>query len=332
MEEAIQRGRKVGLLFIDLEAQYKLTIDHVQECFDLYRDHIEPYWVALPIHLRNAVSQYEPHWICWEQDKERVRQPPEMAITDQKHFPFFHHAMEFEEFVEAFPHWYGDGKLTACFVGIRSDESLNRWRTVTGNSANFQGRKWTTWKSRAAYSVYPIYDWKTEDLWTYFSKTEKPYNHLYDRMHQAGLTPHQMRICQPYGDDQRKGLWLFSVIEPETWTRIVGRVSGANYGAQQARSWGNALGVGKITCPAGHTWQSFAELLLASLPPATRQVMERNIEIRSSLSGLQWERVAKAILSNDFCGHSLGVKQSHVSRAYQGYTRTMRNRRRAWTF
>src|SRR5690625_2092686 len=54
MEEAIKRGRKVGLLFIDLEAQYKLTIDHVQEIFDLYADHIEPYWVCLPMSLRNA--------------------------------------------------------------------------------------------------------------------------------------------------------------------------------------------------------------------------------------------------------------------------------------
>lgn len=30
-------------------------------------------------------------------------------------------------------------------------------------------------------------------------------NRLYDLMHQAGLTIHQQRICQPYGDDQRKG-------------------------------------------------------------------------------------------------------------------------------
>ena len=33
-------------------------------------------------------------------------------------------------------------------------------------------------------------------------------------MAMAGLTVHQMRICQPYGDDQRRGLWLFHLIEP----------------------------------------------------------------------------------------------------------------------
>ena len=59
-DEAKRRGRKFGLLFVDLEAQYKLTIEHIEKCYDFYRDTIEPHWIALPISLRNAVSQYEP--------------------------------------------------------------------------------------------------------------------------------------------------------------------------------------------------------------------------------------------------------------------------------
>ena len=50
-------------------------------------------------------------------------------------------------------------------------------------------------------------------------------------MHKAGLTIHQQRICQPYGDDQRRGLWLFHLIEPITWAKVVARVNGANSGA-----------------------------------------------------------------------------------------------------
>ncbi len=34
MEEAIRRGRRVGVLFIDLEAQYELTIKHAEEMLD----------------------------------------------------------------------------------------------------------------------------------------------------------------------------------------------------------------------------------------------------------------------------------------------------------
>src|SRR5690606_31395498 len=69
MEEAARRGRKVGLLFIDWEAQYRLTIRHVERCFDLYADHIEPYWIALPLRTTNATSMIEPEWSCWDPAK-----------------------------------------------------------------------------------------------------------------------------------------------------------------------------------------------------------------------------------------------------------------------
>lgn len=43
---------------------------------------------------------------------------------------FLKRDMEFEEFVPEFGKWFGKDKLTACFVGIRADESLNRYRTI----------------------------------------------------------------------------------------------------------------------------------------------------------------------------------------------------------
>ena len=61
--EARKRNRTFGLLLIDLEGQYKLTIDHAKLCYETYADVTEPYWVALPIALRNAVSVYEPKWL-----------------------------------------------------------------------------------------------------------------------------------------------------------------------------------------------------------------------------------------------------------------------------
>lgn len=291
MDEAQKRGRKVGVLFVDMEGQYKLTIDHIQDCYDMYADHIEPYWVALPLSLRNAVSVYEPKWTCWEPGREEdwIRQPPDMAITDLDYFPFYRwrpergRAPEFEEFVPAFGHWYaerhGHEKLTACFVGIRTVESLNRWRTIAGHGTKFEGRNWTNWIGKSLWNVYPIYDWSTEDVWIYPGKFKKPYNKLYDRMHQAGLTPHQARICQPYGDDQRKGLWLFHIIEPETWARVVARVNGANQGALYANESGNILGRIKIDKPEGHTWESFAMLLLESMPEKMAEHYKNKIAV-----------------------------------------------------
>lgn len=66
MEEAKQRNQKVGVLFIDWEAQFDLTIQFVDQLFTMYADYIDPYWVALPFLTTNACSQFEPEWICWE--------------------------------------------------------------------------------------------------------------------------------------------------------------------------------------------------------------------------------------------------------------------------
>lgn len=353
MEEAVKRDRKVGVLLVDLEGMYKITIEHIQAMYDLYADNIEPYWVCLPIRLRNAVSVFEPRWMCWEPGKEDVwiRNPPKNAITDESYFPFYWRGMEFEEFVPEFGKWYGGGKLTACFVGIRADESLNRYRTIKGNKSTFEGIQWTTWIGDGVYNIYPIYDWKVSDIWLYNTKFGKPYNKLYDYMHQAGLTPSQMRICQPYGDDQRKGLWLFHVIEPETWARVVARVNGANQGALYVRETGDIMGNIKITKPEGHTWKSFAELLLASMPPQTREHYENKIAVflhwwedRGYKDGIpdeaniheeaakkapSWKRICKALLRNDYWCKGLSFTQTK-STAYEKYKKVMKRRRQAW--
>jgi predicted phosphoadenosine phosphosulfate sulfurtransferase len=341
------------VLFVDLEAQYRLTIGHIQELYDLYADLIEPYWVALPIVLRNAVSQYEPRWVCWEPERRAdwVREAPEMAITDMGHFPFYRYAMEFEEFVPEFGHWYGQGQLTACFVGIRTAESLNRWRTIAGHGQKFEGRGWTNYIGKTLWNVYPIYDWQTQDIWTYHGKTRKPYNRLYDRMHQAGLSIHQARICQPYGDDQRKGLWLFHIIEPETWARVVARVNGANQGALYAQESGNILGRIKIDKPEGHTWESFAHMLLESMPVKMSDHYKDKIAVflhwwhdRGYPNGIpdeadgqleakrevpSWKRICKSLLRNDYWCKGLSFSQTQ-SESYKRYKKIMQKRRAAW--
>lgn len=352
IEEAKQRKRKIGVLFIDLEAQYKLTIDYIREVLSLYRDHIEVYWIALPMNLRNAVSVFEPQWICWDAKKKLdwVRQPPEEAITDINYFPFFRVGMEFEEFVVDFGRWYSKDGLTACLVGIRADESLNRFRTIAREKSRLQKLPWTTYIGGTVFNAYPIYDWRTRDIWIYNGRFERPYNRLYDLMHRAGLSIHQQRICQPYGDDQRKGLYLYHVIEPETWCRVVARVNGANQGALYAQESGNILGRLKITRPPGHTWESFAWLIIESLPPATQEHYKNKIAVflrwwgdrgypiipdeadpkqEAARKIPSWRRICKSLLRNDYWCKGLSFSQ-HKSEAYKKYLKLMRRRRSEW--
>lgn len=352
MDEAIKRGRKVGVLLIDLEGQYKKTIDHAEKCREMYKDYSEWFWCCLPLHLRNAVSVYEPFWKCWdaEAEKDWIRPMPKDCISDPNYFPFFQDGMEFEEFVPLFGEWYSQGKSCACLVGIRSDESLNRYRTIANRyKTPYDGRMWTTLVTEHVYNVYPIYDWKTEDDWIYQGKNpHKPYNELYDYMHLAGVPLSSMRICQPYGDDQRRGLWLFHLIEPETWARVVARVNGANSGAMYINERGNINGYHKVTKPQGHTWKSFATLLINSMPPKTQEHYKNKIykfvkwwEQRGYPDGIpdeadyqleqkkdvpSWRRICKSLLRNDYWCKGLSFTQQK-SHAYERYIEMMKRKR-----
>ena len=354
-DEARRRGRKFGLLLVDLEGQYKLTIDHAMQCVEMYRDCTELFWICLPIHLRNAVSVYEPFWMCWDPAAKEgwIRQPPDCAITDEAALPFFRRGMEFEEFVPEFGNWYAQGKECACFVGIRTDESLNRFRTIVqSKKETFEGKRFTSRVVEQVFNVYPIYDWRSSDLWVYHAKhRDRPYNRLYDRMHQAGVPMGHMRICQPYGDDQRRGLWLFHLIEPETWSKVVARVNGANGGALYMQEWGNINGYRGVTKPPGHTWRSFAELLINSMPPKTRTHYRNKVllfekwwtergypdgipdeaayEMEAARRAPSWRRVCKSLLRNDYWCKGLGFSQ-HRSEGYKKYLDLMARRRANW--
>jgi len=262
--------------------------------------------------------------------------------------------MEFEEFVPLFGEWYSEGKSCACFVGIRADESLNRYRTIASTKkTRLSDYQWTTKVTDSVFNIYPIYDWRTEDIWTYHGKhPDKRHNELYDYMNRAGVSLGNQRICQPYGDDQRRGLWLFHLVEPNTWSKVVARVNGANSGALYVQENGNINGYHKISKPDGHTWESFAEMLINSMPPKTKEHYENKILLfdrwwmeRGYPDGIpdeaelalemkrdvpSWRRVCKSLLRNDYWCKGLGFSQ-HKSAAYEKYLDLMRRRKAEWS-
>lgn len=344
MDEAIKRGRKVGVLLIDLEAQYAETIKHAREMFAMYKDHIDAHWFCGELLLRNAVTNYEPQWTCWDEGKKDIwvrDKPPE--ASDLSQYDFYVPRMEFEELMVLFGEWYGQGEKTAAFIGIRADESLHRYcaiATWNKDGKMFDNHRWTTKVVAECYNVYPIYDWRTEDIWRYHGQNlDKPYNEVYDKMQMAGVKLSQQRLCQPYGDDQRRGLWLYHILEPETWFKLIARVNGANSGALYMQESGNITGYNKITKPEGHTWESFCNLLLLSLPGKTRvHYVERfkkfiagwkrrgyetipdeiPIQLENKAWGPSWRRICKTILRNDYWCKGLGMSQPK-SDAYGKY-------------
>ena len=261
---AKKRNRKFDVLFIDMEAQYLMTIEHIKTLKNKLECIRDFYWVCLPLSLRNAVSVFEPRWICWEKAKKDkwVREMPEFAINEDNNiFPFFRYAMEFEEFVPEFEKWYQEKKGGMCgsFVGIRCDESLNRFRTIVSQKKDrLKDKPWTTRNKplKNSYSIYPIYDYRTEDVWIATFNNNFEYNYVYELMYKNGLGIHQQRLCQPFGDDQKNGLDQYRAIEAENWDKLLKRVAGVNFGNIYCRT--SALGNIKSEKPEHLTWQEWA--------------------------------------------------------------------------
>jgi len=353
MEEAIKRKRTVGLFFLDWECQFTATIDHIEHLFKLYWNNIEPYWIALPIRTWNGCSQFENEWTAWDESKKGlwVREKHEFSIKEKFQVPFYWDNMTFEEFTPLFAKWFSGNEQCAAFVGIRTAESLNRFRTIAREKPMFDGKPWTTNVVDNCWNIYPIYDWQAEDDWKYVAKFNKPYNSLYDRMAQAGMTIHQMRIDEPFGDTQRQGLWLYQIIEPRMWAKISARVSGANTAALYGNDRGNILGVAQLSLPKGHTWHSFASHLLKTMPPPTAEHYKNKIAVyikwfrtRGYPDGIPdcaeptleskgkvptWRRIVKSLLRNDYWCRQLGFSPTK-STAYKKYLDLMRKRRNDW--
>jgi Predicted phosphoadenosine phosphosulfate sulfotransferase len=350
---ARQMGKKISILFIDWEAQFDYTIRLCEELRQLYRDVTNDfYWVALPLTTQNGLSQFQPEWQCWAPGVQWVRQPPDHAITDPSFFPFYQHAMTFETFVIDFAEWFSQRQPAAMLIGIRADESLNRFMTITSRrKTRFSDDKpWTTAAAGGhTWQVYPIYDWKVADIWTWFSRTNLPYNSLYNLMYQAGVPLRQMRICEPFGPEQRQGLWLYHVLEPHRWAAMCQRVSGVESGGLYTSHKNAFYGFRTLTKPDGLTWQDYAILLLDSMPPDTATHYRNKIAVylhwyqKKGIDNIQdeqsgdlgtrdvpsWRRICKALLRNDYWCRLLSFSPTKAAN-FQRYTQRMINRRKEW--
>lgn len=354
---AAKMGRRYDVLYIDFEAQYARTISHIEELKHL--PHIDQFYhVALPMALRNAVSMLQPKWICWDETAAElwVRPLPKDAITlSNCPWEWFRPGMEFEEFIQLFSQWYHASHPgnAACGVGIRADESLNRFQTIAfyERKEEYQGCHWTTRLSEGVYNFYPLYDWKVGDIWGAVSQLGLQSNEIYELMYKNGLSIHQQRLCQPYGDDQRNGLDQFRALEPETWEKVLGRVNGVNFGNIYCRT--TALGNIKSFKPDTMTWEQYTVFLLESIGLYNRELMlhyygkikkfirwyekhegvalsqipgEADKKLEQQKKAISWRRIARAIEKNDFYMKRLSFSQTKADeRKLETFVRTWSN-------
>ncbi|MCV6900801.1 hypothetical protein OE165_27600, partial [Escherichia coli] len=69
-------------------------------------------------------------------------------------FDFFEENMSYDEFWDGFGDWYSQGKTCACLIGIRADESLNRFRAIMNeDKVMVNNLPWT--KKKRTYNDIP---------------------------------------------------------------------------------------------------------------------------------------------------------------------------------
>lgn len=266
-------GRKLCVMHLDYEAQYKMTTDYVNQTLSENSDILDVYRCCVPFKVTTCTSMHQSYWRPWEEDKQDiwVSELPEKCYKKED-FDFYRPGMWDYEFQERFSLWIHErkgAKKTACLVGIRTQESMDRWRALfKERESYYNGYKWTKQMYEGVYNAYPIYDWLTTDIWTANARFGWSYNKLYDLFYKAGLDIEQMRVASPFLSAAQNTLKLYRVIEPDTWAKLVSRVNGVNftgiYGGTTAMGWQS------IKLPKGHTWESYMHFLLGTLPEETR--------------------------------------------------------------
>ncbi|MFU9135508.1 DUF3440 domain-containing protein [Erwinia tasmaniensis] len=346
--------RKFTVLFIDWEVQYSDTITHVSRMKTCYSDVIEKfYWVALPMTALNSTSQHQPLWLPWDRTVEWVRHPPLDAITDESFFPFYYYGMDCEEFVAKFGKWFANNASAVILMGIRTEDSLNCYRTITsGRKMRFMDDKpWTTAsKFGFCYYAYPLYDWKIKDIWLYYFREKKPFNPVYEQMYKAGVSPKNMRISVPYAGAQRQNLWLLAVVDPGIWSKASKRVMGASTGALYGRKKSPFYAQKDFAKPKNLSWKAYALLLIKTLPPTTAEHYRNKIFVYLSCYqkkgfpdsipeeqeydlGLKdipsWKRICSCILKNDYWCRTLSFSPTKIS-TYATYSKRIKAKREKW--
>jgi predicted phosphoadenosine phosphosulfate sulfurtransferase len=272
VEEAERRGRlPLDVVFWDEEALPPETIEY---CERVSRDpRLRFRWYCLPVQHRNACSRTSPYWHPWAPESQSLwcRDLPQHALTvlngfNRQPLPLCNGLI--------FP---DRSRRVAVVMGIRADESLRRYRSVAHRTED----NWFSTDPEAPHVTLakPIYDWRTDDVWTAPLQLGWDYNRTYDVLSRLGIPKHSQRVCPPYGEEPLRGLWMYAQGWPGLWEKMTRRVPGARTAARYSRSPLYAFGDEAAAKPDGVTWQEAITKALDMWEPETRAKVAHRLRL-----------------------------------------------------
>ncbi len=219
MEIALMIAREtkrlpLKIMFIDQEFEWSSVISYIRRVAN--RDEIQAYWLQVPFHLFNATSPFHQWWYCWDPNEEknwlREKEPDSIkedifgkSKKDDK-LRFF---ALFDEFLK----YLHPNDVAIHVAGVRAEESPGRLRGLT----TYATYKWITWgkKDNKNYTFYPLYDWRTSDIWKTIFDHNLDYCKLYDYQYQYGIPVKDMRVSSLCHETAVRNIFYLHEVEKD---------------------------------------------------------------------------------------------------------------------
>lgn len=199
--------------FIDEEAIFSCMDEKVREWrkkFMLVGAKFE--WFCLEVKHYNCFNELsnDETFICWDRYKKDVwvRKPPTFAIRNH---PLLRPRIDaYQDFLPRIC----SGGITV--TGIRTAESVQRLQNIAAMSR--AGNNMTKRKQ-----IFPIYDWKDNDVWRYLYLEKVDIPEIYLFLWQSGANKRQLRVSQFFSIDTAKSLVKMDEYYPDLMEQIVRR-------------------------------------------------------------------------------------------------------------
>lgn len=286
--EAQRRCRTIDVVFIDQEAEYRSTIDIIRNISML--PNVNMKWYQIPFQMTNSVSYEQDYLPCWDGGEIRQKEPDSIhsigidtsQLTWEKLLP----ALE-KQFTEP----------TAQIIGLRSAESLNRYRAVTKNP----GYKNVRWSSKTTnpqlFNFYPIYDWGFDDVWKYIYDRNLNYNRVYDFQFAKDYHKEQMRISCLIHEKSYHCLVDLPEFEPDTYEWLCKRCKGIETAMRYAKE---KQVYSNEKLPSHYkTWKEFRDFLLVNHPNRKqRERFEKRFEGQPQNEDVYRQQVGQLLIND----------------------------------
>ncbi len=205
--------KQLTVQFIDEEAIYpciEKTVIEWRKKFIFLGAKFE--WYALEVKHFNCFNLLEndESFICFDRYKEDVwvRRPPSYAITSHKNLK-----PRVDKYQDFLPRITKNG---ITITGIRTAESVQRLNNIANST-----------KAGSQISglnhIFPVYDWKDNDVWLYLKDNHIDIPDVYLYMWQIGTRKNHLRVSQFFSIDTAKSLVEMNQFYPNLMDKIIKR-------------------------------------------------------------------------------------------------------------